>query len=48
MIINEIGKTGMKVSNLAFGASSLGGVFRGIDEKEAIKSIGASLRNPLY
>ena len=29
MIYNEIGKTGMVVSNLGFGASSLGGVFRG-------------------
>ncbi|MDO5130715.1 MAG: hypothetical protein Q4D64_12455 [Prevotellaceae bacterium] len=27
MQYNEIGKTGMKVSNLGFGASSLGGVF---------------------
>lgn len=39
MIYNEIGKTGMVVSNLGFGASSLGGVFRGIDESEAIKSV---------
>ena len=29
MVYNEIGKTGMKVSNLSFGASSLGGVFHG-------------------
>ena len=27
MVYNEIGKTGMMVSNLSFGASSLGGVF---------------------
>lgn len=27
MKYNEIGKTGMYVSNLSFGASSLGGVF---------------------
>ena len=39
MIYNEIGKTGMVVSNLGFGASSLGGVFRGIDEDEAIKAV---------
>ena len=32
MIFNEIGKTGMKVSNLSFGASSLGGVFHGIQK----------------
>ena len=30
---NEIGKTGMKVARLAFGASSLGGVFHEINEK---------------
>ena len=29
---NEIGKTGMKVARLAFGASSLGGVFHEINE----------------
>lgn len=45
MVINEIGKTGMKVSNLAFGASSLGGVFRGIDEKEAVKSVFTAVDN---
>ena len=28
----EIGKTGMKVSALSFGASSLGGVFHEINE----------------
>jgi aryl-alcohol dehydrogenase-like predicted oxidoreductase len=28
MNYNEIGKTGMRVSNLSFGASSLGGVPR--------------------
>ena len=27
MVYNELGNTGMKVSNLGFGASSLGGVF---------------------
>ena len=32
---NEIGKTGMKVARLAFGASSLGGVFHTINETEA-------------
>jgi L-galactose dehydrogenase len=34
-----IGETGMKVSNLSFGASSLGGVFHDIDEKEAIQAV---------
>src|SRR5574344_1731429 len=39
MQYNEIGKTGMKVSNLGFGASSLGGVFHGIREEEAIEAV---------
>lgn len=45
MIYNEIGKTGMIVSNLGFGASSLGGVFRGIDEGEAIKAVFTAVEN---
>lgn len=45
MIYNEIGKTGMRVSNLAFGASSLGGVFRGIREDEAIKAVFTAVEN---
>ena len=36
MNYNEIGKTGMRVSNLSFGASSLGGVFHDIREAEGI------------
>ncbi|MBP3248221.1 MAG: aldo/keto reductase, partial [Prevotella sp.] len=39
MIYNEIGKTGMKVSNLGFGASSLGGVFHSIREEEGIEAV---------
>ena len=39
MIYNEIGKTGLRVSNLGFGASSLGGVFHGIKEDEAIRAV---------
>ncbi len=37
--MNEIGKTGMKVGALSFGASSLGGVFRNISESEAINAV---------
>lgn len=37
--MNEIGKTGMMVNRLAFGASSLGGVFRNINESEAIRAV---------
>lgn len=39
MVYNEIGKTGMKVSNLSFGASSLGGVFHGLKEEEGINAV---------
>ncbi len=39
MVYNEIGKTGLKVSSLSFGASSLGGVFRDIKEAEAIQAV---------
>src|SRR5580698_4856791 len=38
-----LGKTGMKVSRLSFGASSLGGVFRTVDESEAIKAVHVAL-----
>ena len=39
MQYHEIGKTGMKVSSLSFGASSLGGVFHDIKEKEGIEAV---------
>ena len=38
-----LGKTGLKVSSLSFGASSLGGVFREVDEAEAIRAVHAAL-----
>jgi len=34
-----LGKTGLRVSALGFGASSLGGVFRTVDEAEAIRTV---------
>jgi hypothetical protein len=43
MKYREIGKTGMKVSQLGFGASSLGGVFRTIDEGSAIEAVYAAI-----
>lgn len=43
MKYNEIGKTGMKVSQLSFGASSLGGVFHAIKEQEAIEAVFAAI-----
>ena len=45
MVYNEIGKTGMKVSNLSFGASSLGGVFHGIREEEGIRAVHVAVDN---
>ncbi len=34
-----LGKTGLKVSELSFGASALGGVFRDVDEGEGIRAV---------
>ena len=45
MVYNEIGKTGMRVSNLGFGASSLGGVFHGIREEEGIRAVHTAVDN---
>lgn len=39
MQYNEIGKTGMKVSQLSFGASSLGGVFHSVREADALQAV---------
>lgn len=38
-----LGKTGLKVSSLSFGASSLGGVFRSVNEDEGIRAVHAAL-----
>lgn len=43
MQYHEIGKTGMKVSALSFGASSLGGVFHSVKEKDAIEAVHAAV-----
>ena len=45
MIYNELGKTGMKLSNLGFGASSLGGVFHEIREAEGIQAVHTAVEN---
>ena len=37
MQYHEIGKTGMKVSSLSFGASSLGGVFHDVKRKKELR-----------
>ena len=36
MEYRELGKTGLKVSSLSFGASSLGGVFHAINEADSV------------
>ena len=45
MQYHEIGKTGMRVSSLSFGASSLGGVFRNIKEKEGIRAVFTAIES---
>lgn len=45
MVYNEIGKTGMRVSNLGFGASSLGGVFHSVREDEGIRAVHVAIDN---
>ncbi len=43
MQYNLLGKTGLNVSRLSFGASSLGAVFRPVDESEAIQAVHCAL-----
>ncbi len=43
MKYNQLGKTGLSVSNISFGASSLGGVFHEINEKKAIEAVHTAL-----
>jgi aryl-alcohol dehydrogenase-like predicted oxidoreductase len=43
MEYNVLGKTGLKVSRLSFGASSLGGVFHPVEEAEAIAAVHTAL-----
>jgi len=45
MEYREIGKTGMKVSNLSFGASSLGGVFHSLKEETGIDAVYTAIDN---
>ena len=45
MVYNEIGKTGLRVSNLSFGASSLGGVFHSVREDEGIRAVHTAVDN---
>ena len=45
MLYNELGKTGLRVSNLSLGASSLGGVFHDIREAEGIRAVHVAVDN---
>lgn len=45
MKYHEIGKTGMKVSSLSFGASSLGGVFHSLKEKDGIETVFTAIES---
>jgi aryl-alcohol dehydrogenase-like predicted oxidoreductase len=45
MEYREIGKTGMVVSNLSFGASSLGGVFHSLKEEAGIQAVHTAVEN---
>ncbi|MDR0833027.1 MAG: aldo/keto reductase [Candidatus Symbiothrix sp.] len=45
MEYRELGKTGMKVSNLSFGASSLGGVFHSLNEGKGIEVVYTAIEN---
>lgn len=43
MEYRRFGGTGISVSRLSFGASALGGVFRHVDESEAVRAVHAAL-----
>jgi len=43
MDYSTLGKTGLNVSRISFGASALGGVFRDIDEKDGIAAVHEAL-----
>lgn len=45
MKYRTLGRTGLKVSVLGFGGSSLGSVFREIDEKEGIRTVHAAIEH---
>ena len=45
MEYREIGKTGMKVSKISFGASSLGGVFHSLKEETGIEAVYTAIDN---
>ena len=54
MIYKTLGKTGLKVSVIGFGASPLGGEFGSVDEEECRRAVdrrylvGVRIRNVVY
>ena len=44
MRYSKLGNTGLEVSNISFGASSLGGVFHDINEMHAIEAVQTALQ----
>ena len=48
MKYSYLGKTGMKVPVLSFGASSLGGVFHSVREAEAIRAVFTAVHLPVW
>ena len=45
MELRNLGKTGLKLSALGFGASSLGGVFHSLKEADGIQAVHAAVEN---
>ena len=45
MEYRKLGRTGLEISALGFGASSLGGVFHGLKEAEGIKAVHTAVEN---
>ncbi len=45
MELRQLGKTGLKLSSLGFGASSLGGVFHSLNEVDGIKAVHTAVEN---
>ena len=43
MIYRDLGKTGMRLSAIGFGASSLGGVFHDFEEAKGIEAVFAAI-----
>lgn len=43
MKYRRLGQTGLEVSQISFGASSLGGVFRSVKEDEALEAVHVAL-----